>query len=71
MKQTYEKNVIAQQNSSFFKNINQIDYVFKMISKRKAGIFLNIQVNYDQASDKKALFLELTCSGIDLLQALT
>ena len=42
MKQTYEKNVIAQQNSSFFKNINQIDYVFKVISKRKAGIFLNI-----------------------------
>ena len=42
MKLTYEKNVIAQQNSSFFKNINQIDYVFKVISKRKDGIFLNI-----------------------------
>lgn len=26
----------------FLKNINQIDYVFKVISKQKAGIFLSI-----------------------------
>ena len=55
----------------FFLNINQIDYVFKVISKQKTSIFLSIWDNYDQASDKKALFLELICSGIGLLHALT
>ena len=37
-----KKMLLLNKIAPFFKNINQIDYVFKVISKRKDGIFLNI-----------------------------
>lgn len=37
----WKKMLLLKEIAHFF-NINQIDYVFKVISKQKAGIFLSI-----------------------------
>lgn len=49
-------------------SINQIDYVFKMISKKKkkTNTVLNIQDICDWTSGIKTPFLELTCSRLQL-----